>query len=66
MSLLGHRPCLRHYTFVCRLMDGVFKLQHLARGRSSVSITPLGRKKINTRRLGGDRWRLWAQELQTK
>lgn len=37
VSLLGHRPCLLCYLFVCRLMDGVFKFQHLARGRSDVS-----------------------------
>lgn len=36
-SLLGHRPCLLCYSFVCGLMDGVFKFQHLARGRSDVS-----------------------------
>ena len=35
-------------------------------GLMSVSITPQGRKKINTRRLAGDRQRLWAEELQSK
>lgn len=32
----------------------------------SVSITPQGRRKINTRREGGDRQRVWSEGLQTK
>lgn len=57
MSLLGLLPLSAMLSLcVCSLMDGVFKFQHLAGGRSDVSENHSpGRMKVNTRRLGGDK-----------